>query len=74
MKLGEKKKGRKTETLQIRLSGEMKDLFSLMAEETEEKTTTAVLEGLASAYKNKAYCPGEWTKVPGKNIYVRKAE
>lgn len=72
MKVKKKHTNRKTEALNIRLHGEIKELLELMAEETDEKTVTAVIEGVASAYKNRAYCPGEWTKVPGKNIYVRK--
>jgi hypothetical protein len=74
MKLGSRKVNKKTETMTVKLHGEIKELIELMAEETDQKTITAVIEGVASAYKNKAYCPGEWTKVKGKNIYVRKEE
>jgi len=68
------KTNRKTETIQVRLHAETKELIQLMAEETDEQTITAVIEGVVAAYKNKEFCPGEWTKIPGRDVYIRKEE
>lgn len=51
MKAGETKDTKKTETLNIRLTSEAKKVLLLMAEGTQAKTITSVIEGFVEKYK-----------------------